>query len=530
MRIPPLPPARTWPTYFPARLLPISPDRNMIRKAMGRKLLTNPILCDQFVRSMKIRQGEIVIESYAGTGALTRSLISGGNSVKEAENWLSQRSQEQVGMQGDNTTTTKGKGKSKKTYPIWIDDLPSSSKSDTNVQGKEVNIAERVELVEPKLVVASEGSLELLVRSFDHPSTSNSILSSIGRETSTDPYMRPVPVTKTPLNANLLLSHSTAYVWPTLPKILQDPLVSENLPIHDPTLPPGEECTKRSWEDPEPPITIVCQVPDSSIGEQLVSQWVGSAVGDPGQKRTWIWEWGRIRLALLCGRSLYDRIVAPPGSIIHCKLSILSQALFDIVPLPPYHHVLNVDKQSKMTKDRPLKAASIIPPSTEEPIGVPSNPPSSAHDIIKPMNGQRTLTYPLDFYPPITSAQRSIGTPLERPELLGIMLVPKLRSPILASQKDAWDFVMRRLFVRDTLTVKQGIPNLSFGAETLIEFIQGKNQFRGIPVDGGRVIRDLRVEEWLRIVDVFDQWAFKPDNLILDSGSADETSREVGQD
>ncbi|WVW83133.1 hypothetical protein I302_105151 [Kwoniella bestiolae CBS 10118] len=530
-RLPPLPPPRTWYIHFPSKYLPNSPDRNMIRKSTGRKLLANPKICDDFVRSLNMREGEVVIDAYSGVGSLTRSLLSGGKSQRESKQWSPALLEEmdEVPVEGG---SKKSKVKKQK-YPSWLEDLPASPSSTTSTQQNSSEETETEQPIKPKLVVSSEGSLELLVRSFNYPSKSVNPLSTIGKEISQDPYTRPVPVITTPLHPNLLLSHSTAYVWPTLPKILENPLVQNALPVHNPELPPGDaEAYKRNWEDPEPPITIVCQMPDSSIGEQLASQWVGSAVGDPGQKRTWIWEWGRVRMALLCGKSLYDRILAPPGSVIHCKLSILAQALFDIVPLPPYHHVLNVDKQSKFTHDRPSKPLSSVPPSSTTPTGIPSNPPSSIDSFTRPEHGQKTLTYPLDFYPPVTSAQRLIGKPLERPDLLGLMLIPKLNSPILSSQKDTWDYCMRRLFVRDTLTLKAAIPNLSFGAETLLTHIEESSteKFRGVPVDGRRVIRDLRVEEWLRIVDVFDKWAFKPDNLILDSGSPDETSREVGQD
>ncbi|OCF54170.1 hypothetical protein L486_08367 [Kwoniella mangroviensis CBS 10435] len=537
-RLPPLPPPRTWYTHFPSKYLPASPDRNMIRKSIGRKLLANPKMCDDFVKSLNLREGEVVIDAYSGVGSLTRSLLTGGNYLEESKSWTPALVEEVLTEDKDQDEVKKSISKSKvkkQKYPLWLEDLPPSLSTTTNAATSPTSSAEveKKEPIKPKLVVSSEGSLELLVRSFNYPPKPSNPLSTIGREISQDPYTRPVPVITTPLHPNLLLSHSTAYVWPTLPKLLENPLVQASLPVHNPELPPGDiEAYKRKWEDPEPPITIVCQMPDSSIGEQLASQWVGSAVGDPGQKRTWIWEWGRIRLALLCGKSLYDRILAPPGSVIHCKLSILAQALFDIVPLPPYHHVLNVDKQSRFSHDRPFKSLSEVPPSTVPPNGIPANPPSSIDTFIRPEHGQRTLTYPLDFYPPVTAAQRLIGKPLERPDLLGLMLIPKLHSPILSSQKDTWDYCMRRLFVRDTLTLTKAIPNLSFGAETLLAHIedQSTDRYRGVPVDGRRVIRDLRVEEWLRIVDVFDNWAFKPDNLILDSGSPDETSREVGQD
>ncbi|OCF45485.1 hypothetical protein I317_00732 [Kwoniella heveanensis CBS 569] len=574
-RLPPLPPSSAWSKHFPSRYLPVSPDRIMIRKAPGRILLSNPVLCDNYVKSLKLREGEVVIESYAGVGALTRSLISGGDSVGEAKRW--DGSKLDVPAEGE-VTTSQGSGKSvikkkkkrdPKEFPIWLEALPPPLPEAERPK-------EDDKLVKPRLVVASEGSSELLLRAFDYPSShmhtnSHAVTSSSNPElesgagssstegisngsTITDtPGRSGPPIVQSPYEPNLLLSHSTSYVWSTLPLLLENPLVSEHLPVYDASAAPGPETTKRPWKAPEPPITLVAQLPDSSIGEQLAAQWVGSAVGDPDQQRTWIWEWGRLRLALLCGKSLYDRILAKPGDIINCKLSILAQALFDIVPLPPYHHVQNVDKQSKFTVDRPVKYTSLAPKSNAKPIGMPTSTPSdfvtsslsaTSEGLVgeRLVGQQKTITYPGDFWPPPTTSTKAKAKPLERPPLLGLMLIPKIETPILAAQKDTWDYVMRRLFVRDTMTLKDSIPNLAFGAEILLKRIQedgmqidektGENKvkWRGVPVDESRVIRELHVEEWLRIVDVFDKWAFKPDNLILDSGGLDENIRELGQD
>ncbi|WVQ98692.1 hypothetical protein IAU59_005823 [Kwoniella sp. CBS 9459] len=617
-RLPPLPPSSTWSKHFPSRYLPMSPDRIMIRKAPGRILLSNPALCDHFVRSLKLREGEVVIESYAGVGGLTRSLISGGDSVGQAKRWDGLKPDADAAPvtndlgtgtgTGTGTGATKPKGKKKKDpkeFPIWSEDLPAPLPEEEMPKEDET-------LVKPRLVVASEGSSELLVRAFDYPSSSIHTIShavASGSEGSSNsdgsppatsspssssplpgtPAQHGPPLVRSKYEPNLLLSHSTSYVWPTLPMLLESPLVSEHLPVYDASATPGPDTTKRPWDAPEPPITLVAQLPDSSIGEQLAAQWVGSAVGDPGQQRTWIWEWGRLRMALLCGKSLYDRILAKPGDIINCKLSILAQALFDIVPLPPYHHVQNVDKQSKFTVDRPVKYTSLAPKSNAKPIGMPTPSPSSftaphlrpisssvtehppvsapgsdpvlyhpmldefkelmakekkgiTEDETLLLGQQKTITYPGDFYPPSTTATKAKGKPLDRPPLLGLMLIPKIESPILAAQKDTWDYVMRRLFVRDTMTLKDSIPNLAFGAEILLKRInedglqvdpktgEMREKWRGVPVHELRVIRELHVEEWLRIVDVFDKWAFKPDNLILDSGGPDENIRELGQD
>ncbi|KAK8869855.1 hypothetical protein IAR55_000423 [Kwoniella newhampshirensis] len=526
-RLPPLPSSTRWSAHFPARYLPVSPDKNTIRKSFGRVLLANPYLADKFVRAMGIREGEVIIEHYAGVGGLTRSLLSGGDAVGEAQKWrVEDMSKPQ--SQDEVVGTTSSKSKATKSFPRWIDDLPKNPSTSSTSESSD-------EFVRPKLVVASEGSSELIIRGYDYSSTSltppvrftvqEQIRGRLVSDDLTGATVHTVPVYPSSHDPSLLLSHSTVYVWPTLPSQLSDPLISPHLEMYDPAAAPGPDATKRPWSAEPPKITMVCQVPDSAIGEQLVAQWVGSAVGDLGQERTWVWQWGRVKMALLVGKSLYDRIVAKPGDLIHCKLSILTQALFDITPLPPYHHVKNVDKQSKIVTDRPVKIMSKVAKSSHPPVRLP---PFSPLQI--PADLPKTVTYPTDFYPK-SNKDASSSSPLPRPTLLGLMLTPKLESPILASQKDAWDYVMRRLFVRDTLTLGEGFSNLSFGSSSLLPLIESEgDEYRGIPVDRRRVVRELEVEEWARIVDVFDKWAFKPENLILDSGTGEEFSRELGQD
>ncbi|WWD15868.1 hypothetical protein CI109_100292 [Kwoniella shandongensis] len=531
-RLPPLPPSSKWSTHFPARYLPVSPDKNTIRKTFGRVLVTNPSLADKFVRAMGIREGEVIVENYAGVGGLTRSLLSGGDAVGEAKKWIESQSSVEGGS-GESSPKTK----TAKSFPRWIDDIAPSGngakKSNAQPVTAEQPESTDITLVRPKLVLASEGSAELITRAYDYPASSltpsvkftiqEQLKGNLINSDLTGTTYHAVPVAQSSHDPSLLLSHSTVYIWPTLPALLSDPLVSPHLEVYDPAAPPGPQATKRPWDAEPPKITMVCQVPDSPIGEQLVAQWVGSAVGDLGQERTWVWQWGRVRMALLVGKSLYDRIMAKPGDLIHCKLSILSQALFDITPLPPYHHVRNVDKQSKITTDRPVKPSSKVPKSSIPPVGLP---PSNPLQI--PVDLPKTTTYPTDFFP---LPKTATSGPLPRPTLLGLMMTPKRESPILASQKDAWDYVMRRLFVRDTLTLGEGFSNLSFGAASLLPIIESEtDEYRGIPVDRRRVVRELEVEEWARIVDVFDKWPFKPDNLILDSSNNEEFSREVGQD
>lgn len=241
------------------------------RQFKGRALLANPKLTNEFVRALKIREGEVVIEAFPGPGQLTRSLLNGGNDLE---------SDTQEGGGGGEGYTKK----SSKKYP------------------------------EPKLVVACEPSPDMLVTGLgmkpeDKPSNIPA------RFESEDYTVYESKVVKTD-EPRLLVSPSTPYRWPTLPQMLSHELVTPHLPVYDTAATNGTvESTKRPWKAPAPHITLVSQMPDSVAGDQLIAQWIGSAVGtSEGDEKSWIWRWGRIRLALLVSKGQYDVRPCPcPG-------------------------------------------------------------------------------------------------------------------------------------------------------------------------------------------------------------------------
>jgi len=99
--------------------------------------------------------------------------------------------------------------------------------------------------------------------------------------------------------------------------------------------------------------------------------------------------------------------------------------------------------------------------------------------------------------------------------MLGILLEPLLDSPITIKNKDEWDYVLRKCFVTEAQSIGVALKNLAFGAEGLIDRIESETEqggkFLGNRVRGDKIVRDLTVEDWARVVDVFDKWAFKPD-------------------
>ncbi|WVQ71921.1 hypothetical protein IAR50_001463 [Cryptococcus sp. DSM 104548] len=502
-RLPPLPIASKWSHHFPVATLAHPPKVNNLRKAPGRLLLASPTLCDEYVRALRLRPGEVVIEGYAGPGSLTRSLVSGGRSVEEGKAWEKEHGMEGMKAKGSRVSTAKDKSGA---YPIWTEDLPST---------QDAILPTGEPTLKPELVVTTESSYEILRRGLDYP------LAPASAQMQKEGF-RGYNLVPSKHADNLMLSHATLYSWDTIPALLSHPLVRPHLPVWDASA-AEEDQAKRPWNAPTPHITVVMQVPDGMLGEQITTQWIRSVVGN-NEKRAWMWKWGRVRLALLCGRNIYDRLTTTPQERMNSKMSVMTRALFHISPLPPYHHIVNIDKRGTAMSDVPIKPVK-EPKSTAAPIGIPEDVPPAEGYPPAVFGAQRTTTHTSDFFPGAYSTKGA----LPRTPLFGVLLTPKLYSPITMERRDTWDFVLRRMFVRESCTVEESIGNLAVGADSLLGAIE-QDEGLGVPVSRRRVVKQLEVDEWARIVDVFDTWAFRPESLMMDGSFEDEVSRQIGLD
>ena len=103
----------------------------------------------------------------------------------------------------------------------------------------------------------------------------------------------------------LLAMHGSPYGWRVATDMLSDPRVAAYVARNG-------GGGKRAWDAEAPHVTMTAQLPDSVIGEQMVSQWIGSVV--EGTSKSWIWEWGRVRFGWLVGKGLYDVSSQPEDS------------------------------------------------------------------------------------------------------------------------------------------------------------------------------------------------------------------------
>jgi hypothetical protein len=245
-------------------------------------------------------------------GVLTRSLLAGGKNEVQEE-WT-EEDVNAAKQAGKDASLRIEEGITAEIFPAWGKELLQGVKQVEDPVPSE----DEQDAPKPSLVVASEPSPEFIVRAFGlahelaKPKSLTIPSTLYGDEVKAvnlaelEGIEHPTRIYQSAHEPRLLLSPSSAYRWNTLTNILSNPLVAPHLPVHGPAAAPGSETTKRAWSAPPPPITIVAQVPDSVVGEQMVAQWVGSSVGDERTPRSWIWEWGRVRLALLVGKGLYD--------------------------------------------------------------------------------------------------------------------------------------------------------------------------------------------------------------------------------
>lgn len=311
--LPPLPPISSWSTYFKRTEYPKPPDP-LIREFRGRTLLATRSLCDDFVKAVKLRPGEVVIEVWPGHGQLTRSLLSGGNrqvsspwseeDVKAAQKAAATPPLSLAKSTFLTQTQVARRKLGETSYPEWSEDLLANRTSeDRSGQNQDTD------LPRPAVVVTTESSPVLNVKSLGLPPSQ--ILEHLDAEEKDSAlpgreYEPPVKLFQSAHETRLIICPHTIYRWSTAPVILSHPLVTKRLPPNLDESGEAYEDGRRPWDAPPPHITLAGHIPINIVGEQLVAQWIGSVVGDSEGRRSWIWQWGRVRLALLMGKGLYD--------------------------------------------------------------------------------------------------------------------------------------------------------------------------------------------------------------------------------
>lgn len=326
LRLPPLPPAAEWGSTVWMK----SPrgEGAGSRESGKRVLLSNKDIANQFVRELGIRKNEVIIDAYCGPGQTTRALLAGGYDETTSADWKRTVEEQQakglpVGPVASEIKRRRGLGLDFD-FPPWdVSETDTIARPIVKPKGRPPKAKaaddeapttpKSASITTPKFVVANDPKVSALWRGFgldpDQIPPSRWEMDDVPEPGAEQPTgLRHLKRTVYPshLQPNLGISPVTIYHWPTAASILSDPLVAQHLEVYDESKGPLEG-TKRPWDAPAPPITLVATIPDAEFGDQLVNQWILSSTSSNTEgKRGWIWEWGRVRLALLVTRGVYD--------------------------------------------------------------------------------------------------------------------------------------------------------------------------------------------------------------------------------
>lgn len=304
LRLPPLPGPERFAKAFP-RTSSLALEEGSkatgggSRESIRRMTLANSTIANKFVRDLGIRKNELFIDAYGSCGVLTRALLAGGYDETKPSDWanvVKEIGEENVGVKADETMRIM---MGKFDFPPWnVDEAPTTIIPEVP---KDLNL--------PVAVVAQEPWVSALARGLGlHPDIVTPSKYERERPLSAEreeSLAEEDIVYQSHLQPNLLLSTSSPYHWTSMPQLLSHPLVASKMEVVDPTK-EGPAATQRSWDAPTPNITMVATLPDSVYGEQILNQWVCSAIGSENYPRSWLWSWGRVRLALMVPKAMYD--------------------------------------------------------------------------------------------------------------------------------------------------------------------------------------------------------------------------------
>ncbi|PWZ00311.1 S-adenosyl-L-methionine-dependent methyltransferase, partial [Testicularia cyperi] len=195
--------------------------------------------------------------------------------------------------------------------------------------------------------------------------------------------------------------------------------------------------TDASWQKLSP-LLFFAQLPNTVYGEQLFAQTVTSIAN-----RGWLFRYGRVQLAFVCGEALAKRCLAQPGDkSSRGKLGTTVQCLADVAvhkypeDLQPHGHHFFPSTIS-IGPRVPLSGSSLIPNS---------NP----------------------------------STGLTRTGLVMMTVTPKQTPLIKAREIEAFEFITRNLFILRAKTVGEALTHVAPGGQNILNMMTKKQVKEGI--------------------------------------------------
>ncbi|KAI0684279.1 hypothetical protein C8T65DRAFT_702128, partial [Cerioporus squamosus] len=207
-----------------------------------------------------------------------------------------------------------------------------------------------------------------------------------------------------------------------------------------------------------PNLHFVAQLTHNIKGEQLIAQLFRCI-----PERSWLFKHGRVPMSILVSDWVWTRLSAPPGTTRRCKLGVIAEATADI--------------------------KETLHPDCLAPYSDHFHPPAAARAAV---------------------ATRKVGQPMH-----AITAIPYAEQIIQRGATDQWDYCLRRLFVLKSTKLADALSSLAPGASTLVDALTSPRLPRDQRVNIKKKVRDLNISDWALIMRAFDNWAFKPQDLMI---------------
>ncbi|KAF7428018.1 Mitochondrial transcription factor 1 [Pleurotus ostreatus] len=220
------------------------------------------------------------------------------------------------------------------------------------------------------------------------------------------------------------------------------------------------------WETLHPQLQFVTHFPMNIHGEQLIAQFL-RCIPD----KQWLFQYGRVPLSFVLSDYVWQRVQAGPQSRTRCKLSIVAQAVAQ------YDFAVPTERLSPFAKHFHPKPRTPLPSTVKH------------HNKVE---------------------NRKIGIPFQ-----AINVTPLVHPAIEPSVLHKWDYCLRRLFVLKSKALKDAIPALAPGAQVLLKKLDSPDIPPEDRVNIKTEVRKLSVSDWAKIITVFDEWPFAPEDLAI---------------
>ncbi|KAG5720008.1 hypothetical protein E4T56_gene6859 [Termitomyces sp. T112] len=221
---------------------------------------------------------------------------------------------------------------------------------------------------------------------------------------------------------------------------------------------------KMEWnKGVHPQLQFISHLPSTVHSEQLLSQFLRYMPDG-----NWLFAYGRVPLSLILSEHLYRRVVAAVTGTARCKLSIVAEATASCTPT----------------------------------LDFAATQPYDQHFYPLPSLRRMAIDMKKDV--------RAIGRPYRT-----MTVVPLEDQLIGKGQMDAWDFCLRRLFVKKSTQLKEVINLLAPNARVLITAVTNPNLPESEQLDVSKRIKDMDARDWSILLKAFYDWPFRPLDLTI---------------